>query len=128
MLHLNLTRTDLGAITKLALMIADSDGERHQREIDYICAVLNKIGIAQEWVSSVLVDAIYLSESQAKSQVSLLNFTQKKFVCAFLGSVVFIDSKVLPSEMQKWSTISKDCGLSSMSLEDAYKTMSQFLS
>lgn len=125
MIYLNLNRSEIGAITKLALSIADADGERHQREIDYISAVIKDLGISSEWIPSIFADALMMSPSQAKSTVSSLNSNQKKFACAFIGSVVFIDRKVLPAEMLQWSALTKDCGLPTMSLDEAYLIMNQ---
>ena len=80
-------------------------------------------GIEEEDLKQILTDAASVKPEVALSVVANMTPSQKRYVTAYLGTIVAVDGDIDDSEIKLWSLISALCDLPTMSIREATKIM-----
>ncbi len=111
------TTVEMTAITKLALTMAAADGNVEKSELAYIALEMSRFGVKD---SDPIIDgANALDASDALSIVSRMSSEEKKYVTAYLGTVMAVNGDIDDKELALWRLTSLLCGLPSMTISEA---------
>ena len=100
-----------------AMMIAD--GRVDDAETSVISAEMVKFGVPLEDFKILFTRGMEMDASYSIEIVSKMTYEQKKYVAAYLGTIMAIDGNIDDKEMALWRLLSKLCGLPTMSVMDA---------
>lgn len=111
------TSIEMSAITKLALAMAAADGKVEKSELAYIALEMSRFGVKD--ADTVIEGANALDASDALSIVSRMTSEEKKYVTAYLGTLMAANGEIDEKELALWRLTSSLCGLPSMTIIEA---------
>lgn len=111
------TRIEMSAITKLALAMANADGKIEKSELNYIALELARFGVRD--CEPIIDGANEMDGSDALSIVAKMTDEEKKYVAAYLGTVMAVDNDIDEKELALWRLTSTLCGLPTMNILEA---------
>jgi uncharacterized tellurite resistance protein B-like protein len=117
------SRNEMVAIMKLALDMAAADGKMDEKETKLIALHSASFGLNETNFESIFTEAISIKSGLAMSVVSNMSSSQKRYVTAYLGSMIAVDGDIDDAEMKLWSLISALCDLPTMSVREALEIM-----
>ena len=113
----------LSAIVHLAKCMAAADGKVLPKELTVIANELARFGVFGNATDAILTASDAMNGAQSIAIVSAMNSEQKKYVCAYLGSLMAIDGDIDDNEMQLWSLTTALCDLPEMNAAQALQYM-----
>jgi uncharacterized membrane protein YebE (DUF533 family) len=119
------TNQELAAILRLANAMANADGRVTNEESTMIAHELVRFGVDSNKFDVISSITTTMTNSEACHIVSRMTSEEKKYVAAYLGTIIFIDQQVDESEIKLWTLISTLCDLPTMRVIDAVKIMSE---
>ncbi|MBO7230751.1 MAG: TerB family tellurite resistance protein [Bacteroidaceae bacterium] len=117
------TNQELSAIFKMATVVAGADGNVSNEETALMAIELIRFGVSEEKSQIIMKEGLALSPAEACVIISKMTNEEKKYVTAYLGTMICADGKIEDSEMKAWALISKICNLPTMSLGDAIEIL-----
>ena len=111
------TSIEMSAISKLALAMAAADGKVEKSELGYIALELTRFGVKD--ADPILKGADEMDPTIALSIVSKMTPKEKKYVAAYLGTVMAVDRNIDDKELSLWRLTSTLCGLPTMNIQEA---------
>lgn len=111
------TSIEMAAIAKLALAMAAADGKVEKKELTYIALEMARFGVKD--ADSILKGADEMDPTIALSVVSKMTETEKKYVAAYLGTLMAVDGDIDDKELALWRLTSTLCGLPTMNIKEA---------
>lgn len=123
-IHLSFNRFEYAAIVKLAVVMASADGKVHDNEKMMMTAESLRFGLGGEKLVEILNLAKELTPSDAISFVSKMDNIHKRYVAAYLGTMVAIDDDIDNKEIQYWTLVSTLADLPTMNIAEAQEYMS----
>ena len=117
------TDRELSAIFRMAVVVADADGNISNEETVLMAREFVRFGVSEDKVQSIMVEALQLSPADACVTISKMTSEEKRYVTAYLGTIICVDGRIQDSEMRAWALTSKICDLPTMSLGDAIEIM-----
>ncbi len=118
------TNRELAAIYSMAKAVASADGNISENETALIILELMRFGALEDNRADIIIrDAEGLSAAEACLIISKMTNDEKKYVSAFLGTMICADGKVEKIELKSWALISGLCDLPIMSLSEALEIM-----
>ncbi|MBQ8153267.1 MAG: tellurite resistance protein TerB [Prevotella sp.] len=111
------TSIEMSAIAKLALAMAAADGNVEKSELSYIALELARFGVKN--ADPILKGAGEMDPTIALSIVSKMSFDEKKYVTAYLGTLMAVNGDIDDKELSLWRLTSTLCGLPSMNIQEA---------
>lgn len=120
------TNEELSAILKLANAMVNADGRIAKEELSMIFHELARFGVDQNKSNLLAEIGENMTNADACQIVSRMTPYEKKYVTAYLGTLICIDGDINDTEQKLWSLISLLCGLPEMSIADAIKFMAEF--
>lgn len=111
------TSIEMSAIAKLALAMAGADGNVEKSELSYIALELARFGVKD--ANPILKGADDMDPTIALSIVSKMTFEEKKYVAAYLGTLMAVNGEIDDKELSLWKLTSTLCGLPSMNIQEA---------
>ena len=117
------TNQELGAILKMALVMAAADGHVSEEEKTLMAIELTRFGVSNEKTKVIIQEATQLDTTEACIIIAKMTNEEKKYVTAYLGVMICADGKVEDSELKTWSLISNICNLPQMSIKEAIEIM-----
>ena len=121
--NLQFSRQEMAAIIQIAGAMAGADGEAHPNEKKMMINEAKRFNIDADEFSSLLNIASNLEGTDALATISTMTDAQKRYVCAYLGTLIAIDGDVDDKERALWQLISTLCKLPTMSIADAIEYM-----
>lgn len=118
---MKLSLRQITAMVKLALDIADADGQSTDSEYEVMSVELKSFGVTGEECQSVLDEVSEMGFINAVTLINEMDSEQKTEVCAFLAAVMCADGEVGDAEVNLWRNISKWCSFPEMSIDEALK-------
>lgn len=115
------TEQELSAILKLAFAMVKADGKIAEEEVKLITNELLRFGVIDS--QKLLKQKDTLTQLDACSIISRMANEEKKYVTAYLGTIMCIDGEIQKSELTMWTLISTLCNLPKMSIQEAVDTM-----
>ena len=111
------TSIEMSAISKLALAMAAADGKVEKSELTYIALEMARFGVKD--ADSILKGAEEMDPTIALSIVSKMTPKEKKYVAAYLGTIMAVDGDIDAKELSLWRLTSSLCGLPTMNIQEA---------
>jgi uncharacterized tellurite resistance protein B-like protein len=117
------TNQELAAILRLAYAMANADGKITNEETQMIVLEMKRFGVGLNNAQLIAEIGDKMSYGECCQMVSNMTAEEKKYVTAFLGTLICADGDVDDSEMKLWSLISTLCDLPTMNIFEAVKIM-----
>lgn len=111
------TSIEMSAIAKLALAMAAADGKVEKCELTYIALELARFGVKDS--DPILKGADDMDPTIALTIVSKMTPAEKKYVAAYLGTLMAVNGDIDDKELSLWRLTSTLCGLPSMTIKEA---------
>ena len=111
------TSIEMSAISKLALAMAAADGKVEKSELTYIALEMARFGVKD--ADSILKGAEEMDPTIALSIVSKMTPKEKKYVAAYLGTIMAVNGDIDAKELSLWRLTSSLCGLPTMNIQEA---------
>lgn len=117
------TDQELAAVLRLAHAMAMADGKITDDETQMIVTEMSKFGVDVNKAKTLAEIGSQMQYGECCQVVSNMTTEEKKYVTAFLGTLICIDGDIDDSEMKLWSLISAMCDLPTMNIFEAVKIM-----
>jgi hypothetical protein len=111
------TGIEMAAITKLALAMAAADDRVEKSELAYIALELARFGVKD--ADPILKGADEMDPTIALSIVANMTPKEKKYVAAYLGTLMAVNGDIDEKELSLWRLTSSLCGLPTMNITEA---------
>ncbi len=118
------TDRELSAIIYIAHSMAKADGQISAEESQMLFYELNRF-IDINKARHLFEMADTFTSADPISIISAMTFIQKKYVAAYLGTMMLADGKIDDTEMALWRLVSTLCQLPTMSVQEAVKFMQE---
>lgn len=116
-------KIEFAAILKLAIAMAGADGVVAENEKKAIALELARFGVSESDLPLLLATAQAMKPTDELLIVNNMNDEQKKYVAAFLGTLMAVDGEIAEDEMKLWRLTSTLCGLPTMNVAEAIQYM-----
>ena len=117
------TNQELAAILRLAHAMANADGKVTNEETQMIVLEMTRFGVDQNKGRVIADIGAKMPYSECCHIVSNMTTEEKKYVAAYLGTLICADGNIDDSEMKLWSLISAMCDLPTMNILEAIQIM-----
>lgn len=117
------TNQELSAIFRMATVVANADGNISEEETALMALELLRFGVSKEKSQFIMREALKLSPAEACIIISKMTNEEKRYVTAYLGTMICADGEIKDSEMKAWALTSRICNLPTMNLSDAIEIM-----
>ena len=107
----------------MAMAIAASDGHISSEETALMAIELMRFGVDEEKTKIISSKAANLDFAEACVIISKMTNEEKKYVTAYLGTIICADGKIEDSEIKTWALVTTICDLPKMSLREAIELM-----
>lgn len=121
--ELSFNRREMMAILKMAGAMAGADGRAHPNEIKMMINECLRFGIDAEESKMLLSQSTDMEGTEALAIIAVMTDAQKRYVCAYLGTLMAIDGNINDNEKSMWQLVSTLCKLPTMSITDALEYM-----
>lgn len=121
--ELSFNRREMMAILKMAGAMAGADGRAHPNEIKMMINECLRFGIDAEESKMLLSQSTDMEGTEAMAIIAVMTDAQKRYVCAYLGTLMAIDGNINDNEKSMWQLVSTLCKLPTMSITDALEYM-----
>lgn len=116
------TNEEKKAIVSVASGMLLADGSVDAKEVAFNAIVFKALGISQDELKYGLETPL----SDALQVIKKMLPHEKRFVAAYLGSVIIADGDISDRETTLWRAISTICELPTMSLAESPSIMKEF--
>lgn len=117
------TNQEMAAILRMAQVIANADGKVTNEEMALMALELARFGVTQEKSKLIILIAQELEASDAVLIIARMNHEEKRYVTAYLGTMICADGNIDKKELILWASISEICNLPQMSIKEAIEYM-----
>lgn len=117
------SRIEMVSIMKLAVLMASADGKFASEEKTMIFLHAESFGVEPQDFTSILEEAKSLKPEIALAAVTSMTSSQKRYVTAYLGTIIASDGDIDDAEIKLWGLISSLCDLPIMSIAEAIDIM-----
>ena len=107
----------------MATVVANADGNISEEETALMALELLRFGVSKEKSQFIMREALKLSPAEACIIISKMTNEEKRYVTAYLGTMICADGEIKDSEMKAWALTSRICNLPTMNLSDAIEIM-----
>lgn len=111
---------EMAAILKMAKAMANADGKVSKEEIAFIINELKNFGAVSK-MKQIEDTGDAMDASEAFAILSSMTSLQKKYACAYLGTISVTDGNIDDKEVAMWTLISQLSGFPTMNISDAIK-------
>lgn len=108
---------EMSAVTKLAMVMAGADGKVEQSELTYMALEMARFGIKDS--EPIIKGANAMDPTIAMAIIEKFDYERKKYVAAYLGTMMAADGDIDDKELAVWRLTSTLCGLPSMTIQEA---------
>lgn len=123
-MEISFDKEGLMAIAKLANAMIAADGKVAENEMYTWTVEMERLGVPREEFAKIFEASEEMPFSEALRVVTSLNAEQKRYIGAFLGSLMAVDGEIDNDELKLWQLVSTFCDLPTMSVREALTFMS----
>lgn len=116
---LQFSQKEMAAIIALAKAMALADGNLDKREVSMMLTEALGFGIVPDDFMNLLQKSDVMEIEDAFAVISVMNDAQKRYVTAYLGTMMAVDGNIDDAEMKLWNFVSLICKLPTMNILDA---------
>lgn len=113
----------MAAIIKLAKMMAAADGRLDKAELSMMSKEALRFGITPDDFVSLLKLSDNIKTDELIATVLVMTNTQKRYIAAYLGTMMAIDGDIDDKEMELWQFVSLLFELPTMTVLEAIEYM-----
>ena len=124
-IQLSFSRIEYAAITKLAADMASADGKADPMETAFIALEAKRFNLQDNDVKSLLSLATEMTPADAIGIVSKLDDKHKRYVTAYLGTMIVVDGDKDDKEIALWRLITSLANLPTMNISEAQRYMAE---
>ena len=124
-MNLQFNGKELAAIVKLALSMIMADGRVDEKEKVALTLEMVRLGVKQEQLVGLIAVAQAMDATEIIPIISNLASDEKKYVAAFLGTLMAVDGDIDDAEKKLWQLTSTLCNLPTMSIMQSVQIMSE---
>ena len=117
------SKREMAAIIKLAKTMAAADGKLDKAEMSMISHEALRFGIMPDDFKALLSQGDNLKPEESLAIIAVMNDAQKRYVTAYLGTMMTVDGEVDDTEMKLWRFVSAICKLPTMTVNEAISYM-----
>lgn len=121
--NLSFTTQEMIAILATGARMALADGRTDQKEVRMVQIELNRFGVPEEHMEKLIDAAGEMNGVDALQIISEMEDAQKRYVCAYLGTMMAIDGDIDDEELGIWRMVSTVCELPDMTVKEAIDYM-----
>ena len=107
------------ALIKLGKAMQAADGRLDEQELNVMSAVVISFGVTPSDYAEMLVLSDEIDATTALGIIASMTSSQKKYVCAFLATIMVADGDVDPKEHALWNLTTALCDLPVMTIKEA---------
>ena len=122
---MDFNRDELMAIAKIANAMIAADGKVEENEMSSWTLEMERFGIAEAEFRTLYEQSEELDFVNALSVISSFDEERKRYVGAFIGTLMAIDGDIDDAELKLWQLVSTFCDLPTMSLGEALAYMAE---
>lgn len=122
---MKLSGLEISAITKLAKAMVLADGKVEDVELAVMTHELLRFGVSEKELSAFLAAGDAMKMEQAMGIVASLKKENKKYVSAYLGTIMASDLDINETELALWKLVSTLCDLPTMNIQEAVSIMAE---
>lgn len=122
---LSFTRQEMAAIIKLGTVMAAADRHLHENETTMMATEALRFNLSEKDFGQMLTSSDKMEAKEALFTIATMTDSQKRYVTAYLGTLMSIDGNIDDKEMALWSMVSSLCKLPTMSIADAIEYMTE---
>ena len=120
---MDFSRDELMAIAKIANAMIAADGKVEDNEMASWTLEMERFGIVEADFRSLYEQSEELQFVDALTVISNFDEERKRYVGAFIGTLMAIDGNIDDAELKLWQLVSTFCNLPTMSLGEALTYM-----
>ena len=120
---LQFSHREMAAIIALAKAMALADGNLDKREVSMMSKEALRFGIAPKDFMNLLQKSDGMEPEETFAVIAVMNDSQKRYVTAYLGTMMAVDGDIDDAEMKLWNFVSLICKLPTMNIIDAIAYM-----
>lgn len=114
---------EFSAVLHLSKAMILADGKVEPIELAVIAKEFKRFAVGSVQTDVLLHNADNMEFAEAVATVSIMNQENKRYVAAFLGTIMTVDMNISDSEMALWKLISTLCDLPTMNVKEAISIM-----
>lgn len=114
---------EFSAVLHLSKAMILADGKVEPIELAVIAKEFKRFVVGSVQTDVLLHNADNMEFAEAVATVSIMNQENKRYVAAFLGTIMTVDMNISDSEMALWKLISTLCDLPTMNVKEAVSIM-----
>lgn len=118
------TNQELGAIFRLAHVMALADGKITNEETTIIACELARFNVDPNKAKLIAEMGDKMNYGECCQIISRMTAEEKKYVTALLGTLICADGNIDESELKLWALITALCDLPEMNIVEALSIMS----
>lgn len=116
---LHFSQKEMAAIIAVAKAMALADGNLDKREISMMSKEALRFGIVPDDFMILLRKSDSMEPEETFAVIAEMNEAQKRYVTAYLGTMMAVDGNINDSEMKLWKFVSLICRLPTMTIVNA---------
>lgn len=116
---LQFSQKEMAAIIAVAKAMTLADGNLDKREVSMMSKEALRFGIVPDDFMNLLRKSDDMELEETFAVIAVMNEAQKRYVTAYLGTMMAVDGNIDDAEMKLWNFVSLICKLPTMSILDA---------
>lgn len=117
--HLEFSFLEMTAIVRVAKLMAMADGRLDEAETKLMFLQAESFGISIEDYGRMLQIGDKMEPAFTMEIIKSMDYQKKKYVAAYLGTIMMIDEDIDEKEFAVWNRITTMAGLPTMSVREA---------
>ena len=113
------TELEFSAITKIVIAVINADGRVEENEVRCMAKEALRFGFKDNDIEKFITEANTMETSQAIAVINSFDDERKKYVCAYLGTIMAVDGNLNDKEVALWRLVSSMCRLPEMSIKES---------
>ena len=121
--YLEFSQREMAAVINLATMMASADGHVDEEEKLMIANEAMRFNLTPDKFKQRVELAKTIKGEEALALIATMNDAQKRYVTAYLGTLMAINGDIDDKEMALWTLVSTICKLPTMTIDEAIDYM-----
>ena len=122
-MNINFNREELAAVLKMANAMIVVDGKTEDVETSLLGREMVRLKVNESEFNIAYRRSEEMKYGEALRTISLFDWPRKKYLSAFLGTIIAIDGELNTDEIKLWNYTAELCELPRLSLEEATEIM-----
>ena len=122
-MNINFNREELAAVLKMVNAMIAVDGKIEDVETSLLGREMVRLKVNESEFNIAYNRSGEMKYGEALRTISMFDWPRKKYLSAFLGTIIAIDGELNTDEIKLWNYTAELCELPCLSLEEATEIM-----